>query len=104
MKNQLLEELTVLHQKVAELKVYDSENAALLRRYAQDFEAQLTRLLTFNADKFKDIARDYHKTLPEGFHNALDVHDDTDNSNGFYDSVASLNNSINDSIEVVNGI
>ena len=104
MKNQLLQELTVLHQKVADIKVYDRENASLLRRYAKEFEATLTHLLTFNADKFKNIATNYQQTLPEGFHSEIDVHDDTTNHDGFYDNVAHLNNSINDAIEVVNGL
>lgn len=104
MKDQLLEELSLLHEKVAALKVYDRENAMLLRQHAREFEALLTRLLTFDAGKFKDVAAAYQKTLPESFHADVDVHDDTDNSGGFYDSVENLNNSINDSIEVINGI
>ncbi len=104
MKDQLLEELSVLHSKVAALKVYDTENATLLWNYGQEFEALLTKLLTFNADKFKDISASYNQTSTENTSKTLDIHDDTDNSAGFYDSVSHLNNSINDSIEVVNGI
>lgn len=104
MKNQLLQELTTLHQKVADIKVYDRENASLLRKYAKEFEAILTNLLTFNSDKFKHTAADFQKTLPEGFHSEVDLHDDTTNDHGFYDNVAHLNNSINDAIETVNGI
>lgn len=101
MKNQLLQELSVLHEKVAAIKVYDSESAALLPQYAQEFEALQTRLSTFSPEKF-EVAAEH--TTSAGFGRTIDVHDDTDNSNGFYDSVAHLNNKINDSIEAVNGI
>ncbi len=104
MKNELFEALSVLHAKVADLKVYDHENATLLRRYSQEFEALSTRLLSFDAEKFKDVTTDYQKSLPEGFHSEIDVHDDTDNDNGLYESVANLNNHINDSVEIINGI
>lgn len=104
MKNQLFEELSVLHLKVADLKIYDRENAGLLRRYSQEFESLSTRLLTFAPEKFKDVVAGYQKSLPEGFHSQLDVHDDTDNDNGFYASVASLNNHINDAVEIINSI
>ncbi len=104
MKNQLLEELSVLHQKVAALKVYDQENATLLRQYAQEFEALTTRLLTFDAEKFKDTAASFSKTSAQNTSTVLDVHDDTDNDSGFYDSVAHLNNNINDAIETLNSI
>ncbi len=104
MKDQLLEELSVLHSKVAALKVYDTENANLLWHYGQEFEAMLTKLLTFNADKFKDISASYNKTSTESDSKILDIHDDTDNSAGFYDSVSHLNNNINDAIETVNGL
>lgn len=104
MKDQLLEELSILHEKVASLKVYDAENAALLSRYAREFETLLTKLLTFNADKFKDISASYLDTLAQNGRNVLDVHDDTNNSGGFYNSVENLNNSINDSIETINSI
>ncbi|MGI4750198.1 MAG: hypothetical protein ACRYFB_06170 [Janthinobacterium lividum] len=104
MKNELFEALSALHAKVADLKVYDYENATLLRRYSQEFEALGTRLLTFAPEKFKDVVTNYQKSLPEGFHSELDVHDDTDNGNGFYESVANLNNHINDSVEIINGI
>lgn len=104
MKEQLFEELTAIHQKVAAIKVYDRENATLLRQYAREYEALLTKLLTFDRKKFAGVADDYKKTLPEGFHSDIDVHDDTTNDDGFYDSVSSLNNSINDAIEVINGM
>ncbi len=104
MKDQLLQELSVLHEKVAALKVYDRESALLLRQHARGFEALLTRLLMFDEWKFKDVAIAYRKTLPEGFHQDVDVHDDTDNDHGFYDSVENLNKGINDSIEIINGI
>lgn len=104
MKNELFEALSVLHAKVADLKVYDYENATLLRRYSLEFEALSTRLLTFDPEKFKDVATDYQKSLPQGFHSEIDVHDDTDNGGGFYNSVENLNNSINDSIETINGL
>jgi len=104
MKNELFEALSALHRKVADIKVFDAENAALLRQYALEFEALNTRLLGFAPDKFKDVVTDYQKTLPEGFHGAPNVHDDTDNGDGFYESVASLNNHINDAVEVINGI
>ncbi|RYE22354.1 MAG: hypothetical protein EOP42_24545 [Sphingobacteriaceae bacterium] len=103
MKNELFEALSALHQKAADLKFFDQENAALLRRYSHEFEALGTRLITFAPEKFKDVVVDYQKSLPEGF-NDVDVHDDTDNDNGFYTSVANLNNHINDSIEIINGI
>lgn len=104
MKDQLLKELSLLHQKVAALKVYDQENAVLLRQYAQEFEALSTRLLTFDAERFKDISAAHLKTSAQNAGTVLDVHDDTDNSSGFYDSVAQLNNNINDSIETINSI
>lgn len=104
MKEQLFEELTAIHHKVAAIKVYDRENASLLKQYAREYEALLTKLLTFNQEKFEDVATDYKETLPEGFHSDVDVHDDTTNDDGFYDSVSNLNNSINDAIEVINGI
>lgn len=105
MKNQLLQELSVLHEKVAAIKVYDRENASLLGKYTQEFEALLTRLLTFNTESFKSTVADYHKNITgEAYTSATDLHDDTDNSNGFYASVANLNNNINDSIEIVNGL
>lgn len=103
MKNELFEALSALHHKVADLKFFDRENAALLRRYSQEFEALGTRLLTFSSDKFKDVTMDYQKSLPEAFHD-IDVHDDTADDNGFYASVANLNNHINDSIEIINSI
>ncbi|MVN21472.1 hypothetical protein [Mucilaginibacter arboris] len=103
MKTELLKELSVLHTKVAALKVYDSESAALLKQYNQEFEAILTRLLAFNADRFKALAASHHKkTIPET--HDVDVHDDTASSHGFYDSVADLNNCINDSIGTMNSI
>ncbi|RYE11664.1 MAG: hypothetical protein EOP44_00835 [Sphingobacteriaceae bacterium] len=104
MKNELFEALSALHFKVADLKFFDRENAGLLRRYSQEFEVLGTRLLTFSPEKFKDVTLDYQKSLPEGFHDELDVHDDTANDNGFYANVANLNNHINDSIEIINGI
>lgn len=104
MKDQLLQEISLLHEKVAALKVYDSENAHLLWQYGQEFEALLTKMLTFDQEKFKDISSDYLQTSTQNPKHVLDVHDDTDNSSGFYDSVEHLNNSINDSIEVLNGI
>jgi len=103
MKNELFEALSALHHKVADLKVYDHENAGLLRHYSQEFEAMGTRLLSFSPENFKDVITDYQKSLPEGFHD-VDVHDDTDNDHGFYASVANLNDHINDSIEIINGI
>ncbi len=103
MKNELFEALSVLHRKVADLKVFDRENAGLLRRYSQEFEALGTRLLSFSPEKFKDVVTDYQKSLPEGFHD-VDVHDDTANDNGFYASVANLNNHINDSVEAINSL
>jgi hypothetical protein len=104
MKDQLLQELSLLHTKVAALKMYDQENATLLRQYAQEFEGLSTKLLTFNPEKFKDISASFLKTSAQNTDTVLDVHDDTDNSAGFYDSVAHLNGSINDSIEAVNSL
>lgn len=105
MKDQLFKELTALHEKVAALKMYDRENAAMLTQYVHNFEALLTKLLTFNADAFKEIAASYHKNAATGDYNAvIDVHDDTANSNGFYDTVENLNDQINDSIEIINGL
>ena len=103
MKEQLLVELSILHEKVAALKMYDRENAGLLRQYGQEFEALLTKLLQFDPEKFQSISTSYLDTLGRGG-NYIDVHDDTDNSGGFYNSVENLNNSINDSIEIVNGL
>ena len=103
MKNELFEALSALHRKVADLKIFDRENAVLLRRYSQEYEALGTRLLSFSPEKFKDVTLNYQKSLPEGFHE-VDVHDDTDNDHGFYASVANLNDHINDSIEIINGI
>lgn len=104
MKEQLLRELSLLHEKAAILKTYDLESAHTLRQYEQEFEVLLTRLLTFNADKFKTIAETYPHTTEQNAKTVLDTHDDTTNSAGFYDSVAHLNNCINDSIETVNGL
>jgi len=105
MKNQLLQDLSLLHQKVASLKVYDADNVVLLRQYGHDFEALLTRLLTFNPEAFKSISDSYHNALVKNNGAAdLDVHDDTANSSGFYDSVAELNSCINNSIETMNSI
>ncbi len=104
MKEQLLKELSLLHEKVAALKVYDAESARLLRHYAQEFEALLTKLLAFNSEKFAAISASYLDVSAQNGNKVLDVHDDTDNSGGFYNSVENLNNSINDSIETVNGL
>jgi hypothetical protein len=104
MKNQLLEELSVLHVKVASLKFYDADNVVLLKQYGHDFEAILTHLLTFNADKFKGVSDSYHNILSKNASTDLDVHDDTANSSGFYDSVAALNTCINHSIETINSL
>lgn len=104
MKEELLKELSLLHEKVAALKVYDAESAKLLRQYATGFEALLTKLLTFNPEKFKDISASYLDTSAKNGGKVLDVHDDTDNGGGFYNSVENLNNSINDSIETINGL
>ena len=103
MKEQLLKELSLLHEKVAALKVYDAENARLLRHYAQEFEALLTKLLSFNSEKFAAVSASYLNVSVQN-DKVLDVHNDTDNSGGFYNSVENLNNSINDSIETVNGL
>lgn len=102
MKDQLLEDLSLLHEKVAALKMYDLESAGLLRQYGQEYEALLNRLLSFDFEKFKGTADAYLHT--SGQNKALDVHDDTDNSGGFYNSVENLNKSINDSIETINGL
>jgi hypothetical protein len=104
MKNQLLQELSLLHEKVASLKFYDSDNVVLLKQYGHDFEAILTKLLTFNAEAFRSISDSYHNILAQNGSTDLDVHDDSTNSSGFYDSVGSLNTCINDSIETMNSL
>lgn len=104
MKDQLLQELSLLHEKVAALKVYDNENANLLWQYGQDFEALLTKLLTFDPEKFEGISAGYMQTSTKTPKTVLDVHDDTDNGSGFYASVSHLNNNINDAIETVNSL
>ena len=103
MKNQLLQDLSLLHEKVAAVKVYDRENVTLLAQYEREFEALITRLLTFDADEFEGIASAYNKTSTSG-DETTDLHDDTDNADGFYASVANLNGNINDAIENLNGL
>lgn len=104
MKEQLLKELSLLHEKVATLKTYDLQSAQTLRQYEQHFEALLTKLLTFNSGAFKDIAEAYPHTAEQNAKTVLDKHDDTTNSAGFYDSVAHLNTCINNSIETINSL
>lgn len=103
MKEQLLVALSLLHEKVAALKMYDLENAGLLRQYGEEYEALLTKLLQFDQEKFSYLSTSYLDIIGQdgGY---INVHDDTENSGGFYNSVENLNISINNAIEILNGI